>query len=487
MSVTTYAYKPSAWQAEFHAMPVDEGLGGGSVGPGKSMALVNDANDQIVIEAERARAGEIRRSKGWALHLRRELPMLRQTIARSKQLFPVLDPSAKYSENDHTWTFHSSGYQYEFGHLKDPDSYLKYRSNEYTWLGFDELVEIPSKDIYDELVTRVRTSDPVLQKMLKVRAVTNPAPGWVRDYFIEPNPSGREILEDELKLRDGSKRIRSRMFLPAKLWDNPDPGFIANYEATLRHRPKHIQAALLEGNWYVVPGAFFADLWDADRVVIKPFRIPSGWRRFRSGDWGYQQECVILWWAVHPDGALICYREMTFNGTKAKRRHDAQQVAQAIKDVEMANGEWNTLRNHSRLTGPMDNQLWEERGRRGPSMSDDMAAEGVLWSKATKGRQSAAQQLIKRLAQRGYSGRPGIQFFETCQKCITTIPAIGTDEVNLEVPAKGGPDHWYDAVSYACAYNAQPSGKEDRTREDDDDFEDRPRRQSRGEYGYGGW
>jgi hypothetical protein len=490
MSATTYAYKPSRWQAEFHAMPVDEGLGGGSVGPGKSMALLNDANDQVVVEQARAAAKEITRSKGWALHIRKELPMLEQTIWRSKQLFPVLDSSAKYSENDHKWVFYSSGYQYQFGHLKDPDSYLKYRSNEYTWLGFDELVEIQWKDVYDELVTRVRTADPVLQKMLKVRGVTNPAPGWVRDYFIEPNRNGREILEDEVTLRDGTKRIRTRMFLPAKLWDNPDPNFISNYEASLRHRPKHIRAALLEGDWFVVPGAFFSDVWDADRVVIKPFKIPSGWHKFRSGDWGYKEECVILWWAVTPDRELICYRERTYNGTKAKRRMDAGEVARAIKEVEQAHGEWNRLKNCSRLSGPMDNQLWEERGRKGPTMADDMAKEGVYWQRATKGRVSMAQQLITRLGQKGYDGRPGIMFFEDCQKCIQTIPSIGTDELEPEKPKDGGPDHWYAAVGYACAANPVPSGKEDRANDNDDDDEGGNNGApfgGLGEFGYGGW
>jgi hypothetical protein len=489
MSATTYAYKPSRWQAEFHAMPVDEGLGGGSVGPGKSMALLNDANDQIVVEHERWMRREIRQSKGWALHLRKEMPMLNQTIKRSKDLFPLMDPGAKYSENSHTWLF-SSGYQYQFAHLKDPDSHENYRSNEYTWLGFDELTQIPSKDVYDELCLRVRTADPVLQKMLKIRAVTNPGAGWVRELYIDPNPNGREIHERMVTRRDGTKKLRTRMFLPAKLWDNPDPEFVASYEASLLDRPKHIRAALLEGNWYVVAGAFFADLWDTERVVIKKFTIPTGWHRFRSGDWGYKEECVILWWAVTPDRELICYRERTFNGTKAKRRMDAGEVARAIKEVEMANGEWNRLRNCSRLTGPMDNQLWEERGRKGPTMADDMAKEGVYWQRATKGRVSMAQQLITRLGQKGYDGRPGIMFFEDCQKCIQTIPSIGTDELEPEKPKDGGPDHWYAAVGYACAANPVPSGKEDRANDNDDDDEGGNNGApfgGLGEMGYGGW
>ncbi len=335
-------------------------------------------------------------------------------------------------------------------------------------------------------MTRVRTTDPVLRKMLKVRAMSNPFPNWVRDYFVEPNPAGGEILIKRVRLASGKTRDRSRIFLPAKLSDNPDAHFREDYEANLRGQPEHIKRAQLDGDWFVVPGAYFSDLWEPERIVIDPFRLPSGWLRFRSGDWGYKQECVILWWAVNPEGDLICYREKTFNGAKAKKRFDAGEVAREIRDIEQAAGEWNNLRKSSRLTGWMDTQLWEERGRKGPTMADDMAREGVYWQKATKGRRSAAQQLVRRLGQRGYNGRAGIQFFRSCGKCISTIPSLPTDETDPEVPAKGGQDHWYDAVSYACAANPVPSGQEDRN-PIDDVWEDRPPPVSRGSFGYGGF
>lgn len=479
-------YEPSAWGREFHALDTDEALGGGSAGPGKSLALLMDPMEQMVVEHERCKVREIRwgQSAGWALHLRREFPRLEQTIHRSKLIFPKLDPGVKYDQTSHKWTF-SSGFQYQFGHLKDKDSFLNYRSNEYTWLGVDEVGELETKDPWDELVLRVRTTDPVLRRMLKARATSNPCANWVREYFVDPAPHGRVIFSRKVRLDDGSHIERSRLFLPARLSDNPDAEFRRQYEANLRDKPPHIRAALLDGDWYVVAGAFFADLWDPSLVLVKPFKIPSGWRRFRSGDWGYKQNCVILWWAVSPEGELICYRERTFNGPKAKQLFDAIGVAEQIRDVERGSNEWNFIRNCSRLTGPMDTQLWEERGHRGPSMADDMASLGIYWQKATKGRRMAAQQIVKRLRQRGYNGRPGLMFFETASKCISTIPALGTDETDPEVPKKGGPDHWYDAVSYACAANPLPSGQEDSFGDDDDDFAPTASA-NRGRFGYGG-
>jgi hypothetical protein len=466
-------YAPSAWGREFHSLDVNEAMGGGSAGPGKSLVLLHDPLPQAVVEHERCRVGEIKwgESTGWAMHMRRELPRLQQTMDRAFRLFPSIWPDAKWNSQLHMWTL-PSGYKFQFGHLKDNDSFLNYRSSEYTHLGIDEIGELDSKDVYDEMVLRVRSTDPVLSKMLKVRSMTNPCANWVRELFVDPAPEGRAIFRRKIRMEDGTYEERTRLFLPARLSDNPDPMFRRQYEANLRDKPAHIRAALLDGNWYVVAGAFFADDWDPSRVVIKPFKIPADWKRFRSGDWGYKQPTVILWWAMSPEGELICYRERTFNGPKAKTLMYADEVAEAIKEIEQSAGEWNNMRGCSRLTGPMDTQLWEERGRRGPCMADDMARVGVYWTRATKGRRMAAMQVVRRLKRRGYMDRPGIMFFENCQNCIRTIPALNTDnsqEANGEVPLKGGPDHWYDAVSYACSANMVPNNVGEAMADDDDD------------------
>lgn len=476
-------YVPARVQEEFHALSTTEALFGGSAGPGKSMALIADVLPQMVVERARVESREISRSSGMSIHFRREMPRLEETIFRAKELYGTVDPGFKFNDNDHAGIT-SWGYRVKFAHLKDADSFLNYRSNQYTHVAFDELIEF-EQDQYHELVGRVRSTDPVLRSMLKARAASNPAPGWVREYFVDPAPKGRVILRKRFRLHDGTTEERTRLYLPALLYDNPDKEYVRQYEANLMDKPAHIRAALLEGNWYVVAGAFFSDEWDEQRVVIKPFKIPAGWRRFRSGDWGYKEECVILWWAVSPEGDLICYRELTLNGRKAKKRYDAWEVAKRIKEIEMSANEWNYREDRSRLTGWMDTQLWEERGHRGPTMADDMAREGVYWLKASKGRKQAAQQMIVRLNEHGANDQPGIMFFENCTGCITTIPAIGTDKEDPEKPADGGPDHWWAAVSYALSANPLPTGRED----DGFTWDDEPEQPAvlGGQYGYGQW
>lgn len=480
-------YEPSKYGRELHALKVDWALAGGAAGPGKSLILLMDANEQILVEHERCRRGEVRwgNSTGWALHLRREFPMLDQTIARSHRYFKSIDPAAHYDSQTYTWHF-SSGYRYQFGHCKDTADYEKYRSGEYTHIAFDELTQFEEIQFL-EIAARCRSSDPVLSKMLKVRAATNPAPGWVRDMFVDPAPQGRVVLSRWVTHRDGTRSKTTRMFLPATLYDNPNPDFVRQYEARLLTLPTHIKQALLHGDWYVVAGAFFAEDYIPSLHVVRPFLIPQGWTRFRSMDWGYKSHGCVLWWAVTPHGGLVVEREYTF------RRKTAHEVAMRIREIERDAGLWNEIHDRSRITGPADTQLWEKRGESAPSKAEEMEFAGVSWAPANKSSRSAnAQRVITRLKERlGPSEEPGLQFFEGAVMCRRTLPAIQADPDNPEEPLKSDHDHWYDAIAYGVAYRAPKSDArfELKRKHDEDEFEDERqsdrRHAPRGSWGYG--
>src|SRR5882757_11579527 len=86
-----------------------------------------------------------------------------------------------------------------------------------------------------------------------------------------------------------------RVFIPAKLEDNPDmlrndPGYEAKLFAV---GDKATAMALRHGDWSVVSGSMFADSWDKSKHVINPFPIPYSWghptmgRIWRGADDGY--------------------------------------------------------------------------------------------------------------------------------------------------------------------------------------------------------
>ncbi len=491
--MTDDIYRPSPWQQEFHALRVHEALGAGAAGVGKSLCLLMDPMEQVIVEHQRCADSKhpyhIRKwgnSTGWALHLRRELGELEQTIARSQVMFPGMDKQAHYRRDTHTWTF-SSGFKYQFGHCKDADDHIKYLSNQYTHISFDELTTF-SKLQYDGITARIRSSDPVLRRMLKVRSMSNPGvspgaePHWVRRLFVDPALEGRKVLAKRLKRKDGTAFTRTRIYLPGKLSDNPDKQFAQDYEEVLTDKPAHIRKAYLDGDWYFRPGSFFGEDFDRRLHVVRPFAIPSDWPVFRAMDWGFKTKGNIGWYAMDPDGDLFKIEEFTFIGLEDFK------VAKEVEHIEKRLRLWDEKKKRSRITGPADTQLWENRGDSGKSKAQVFLENGVPWEQADKkSRATNSQRLIKRLrSHNGGTTNPGIMFFENCKYTISTLPQIDTDQNDPEQPLKGGDDHAVDETLYAAAKASHGSTRIHVVRESEDFDEDEEEQTSdRGRYGYG--
>lgn len=488
-------YTPSKWGQEYHNLSHDEALGGGSAGPGKTQVLLTEPFAQIFAEHQRIDnrkhphpigRGE---STGYALYIRRTFSMLEKTIDRFSLLIKKVDPGAKYNQVTHTFKC-TSGYQVRFGHCKDPGDWMIYQGDEPTLLLVDELTQMLEEQ-YNQLKARVRSTDPVLRKMLKTRCMSNPVmdrtgmegvsvddPFWVRKRFIDPAPQGRVTLTENIKLSSGKVIKKTRVFLPAKLSDNPDPLFAEQYEAQLRTLKPHIRKALLDGDWYTQVGSFFADVWEKEVHVVKPFSIPKDWLRFRSMDWGFKAPGCVHWWAMDPDGNLYCEYELNFKGMTAT------QVAERIAEREKLYGLFKNKR--SLISGPADTQLWENRGSSAMSMAAEMGRVGIPWTKADKtSRARNAGLLTKRLMDhQGQTKQPGIVFFSNCVKAIQTIPALQAQPGDPEMPQDGGDDHAFDSVAYACAHASKGRAGITMVKREtqDDDIDDTPQR---GRLGYG--
>jgi hypothetical protein len=497
------AYSPSPWGQEFHTLPHEYALGAGSAGPGKSMVLLMEPLSQIICEHERCYRrkdhdfplhwGE---SIGWALHLRRTLPMLKQTLQRAHRIFPAIDPGVRWIGSENTFVF-SSGYRYEFGHCNDADSWQQFYSSEFSIILYDELTQFLEEQ-WDQINSRRRSSDPVLRTMTKTRAMSNPVtrkegnftvtdPNWVRRLFVDPAPEGRKTIVKEMVRGTGEIVRERRIYLPATLYDNPDKEFVKTYEATLLGMKPHQRQALLYGNWYFTTGSFFEE-WDDAVHVRKAFAIPEHWPVFRSMDWGFKKPGCVHWWALDEDDNLYCFHELTFRG------QTDEEVAAEIRKVEINYGLWK--HGKSLITGPADTQLWEKRGESARSKAEVMASKGVYWVTADKkSKKRNCELLTSRLKDRGLNGgHPGICFFESCRDARKTIPSIQTETQGAdadELPKDGGEDHWLDSTLYACAYASRGrDGLQQRTtksdEEDDEEHEQRRiRRGSRGRDGYG--
>lgn len=477
-------------------------IGGAAFG-GKTDCLRWYPFKQIMVETERKRRGEIQSSLGRGIVFRRTMPELREIIDRNHREFRLIDPSVVWKENDKTWTF-GCGYKYMVGHMEDPKDWIKYYGYEFTFLGWDELTTF-TEEQYDQLDTRLRTKDPVLAKMLWNRAGTNPVgPGleWVRRRFVEVARPGKVVIRRyHIAANDNGTKASveetQQIFIPAKVDDNLSVD-VNSYKATLLSKgaTSTIVRQLLHGDWWVIHGAWVGDLWDPSIHVCKPFKIPKAWPRFRSMDYGYANPASVDWWAVDPDGNLICYRNLTV------KKHNAEMLAYRIKEIEMDNDEWDVGRGGSRLSGPLDYESFGQRGHVGPTIAETFLNIGVHWERCDKDRHAGADQIRWRLTRRtghptllGEDKKPaliipGIRWFDTCISPIRTIPALPADENDPDVPDTKADDHNWDSMQYACLSRPMSADRDKPDRDwwdEEDDIEAaRRKRAERPMLGYPG-
>lgn len=465
-------YQPSPWSTRYHDTTADEVLGGGSAGPGKSLTLLWDAIvKQAVIEHarmtgkppedspgwltelcrnNRIRAGE---SEGHALHMRRMMPMLQETIDRSERMFRQFDQGAVYNKELHRWQF-SSGFKYTFGHCREPKDHINYLSKQYTWLGLDEAGQFLEEQ-YEELDGRVRSGDPVLKYLTATRLMSNPTPGWLKERFVVPDRKGNVIFRRKvLDPETGEEYWKTRLFLPAKLDDNPDKDFVRTYKIKLLSKPAHMRARYLYGDWDSVEGGYFEDDYNPGVHLIDPFKIPRDWPKFRSMDWGYKAPGTIGWFAMDPDENLYQFYEFNF------RLMRDREVAKRVVEIEQRFGFWNARERKSRLTGVADTQLWEERGDSGKSKAAEFAAEGIYWQPADKASIARnAERITERLRDYDKTKPPGLMIFRDCRKTAEMLASIGVDDNDSTVPDKKSPlKHWFDQLAYAAARASRGRG-----------------------------
>jgi hypothetical protein len=503
-----YLYKASAWGKVFHGLKTNEALGAGSAGPGKTTVLLNNDWDIVNHEHERCKLprghphrlefGDGRNpgtSVAWILFLRRTSPMLDQTLKRALRIFRRVDPGVRFVQDNTggsgTFMF-SSGLHYQFASCRDIGAYERFMSNEYVAVNFDELVQF-DKEQYDQIKSRIRTSDPLLEKFLRCRAMSNPVmrregeenftvrnKNWVRERFVDPEPMGGVVLKKKvIREKDQSEEWRTRIYLPATLYDNPDAAFVRQYELNLLDAPPHMQRALLFGDWYMTEGSFFGEYWKENVHSCESFPIPKTWIRFRSMDWGFKTYGCIHWWALSPDDTLVCERELTFKGKMAFEV--ARKVIEIEEGMGLARG------GVSEITGPADDQIREERGDASSTKEQEFINNGVSWVMANKtagSRKRASELLVKRLkAHRGRNREPGILLFNCCHRLKRDIADLQSDKDDQNMPNDGPQNHWYASCRYALSYADVLSGGVISESVDDDGFFEG--NDNRGQYGYG--
>lgn len=439
-------------QSAFLAATEREVLYGGAAGGGKSYAMLADPLRYC---------GNCSFN---GLLLRKTTDELRELIWKSQELYPQVYPGAKWHELKKTWTF-PSGAKIWMTYLDRDEDVLRYQGLAFTWIGFDELTQWATPFCWEYLRSRLRTISSDLPTYM--RATTNPGGVghmWVKKMFVDPAPYGDAFAATDVETglpmlfpeghSNAGESLFSRRFIPASLFDNPYLTETGDYEAQLLSLPEAQRKRLLEGDWDVSEGAAFPE-FNRDVHVIEPCEIPNSWVKFRACDYGYSSYSAVLWFAVHPSGQLICYRELYVSGVLAK------DLADLVLEAEQGDGRI--------YYGVLDSSCWHKRGDTGPSLAEEMIARRCSWrpSDRSKGSRIAGKnQIHKRLQVDEYTDESDLVIFNTCTNLIAQLPVIPLDKKNTEDVDTKSEDHLYDALRYglmsrprADLFGYQPDNK----------------------------
>lgn len=165
---------------------------------------------------------------------RYELSSLKKTTLVEVDKF--LDPNLLeiHHKTEHYYKFKNGSYLYYGGLGDDKHGITRITSLNLGWFAIDQAEET-SETHFNWLKTRLRLQIPGYKFPLRGLLTANPAPGWVRDIFIE------QTLEDH-------------RFIPARISDNPY--LPDDYEDQLRKTlPDEMVKMLVEGNWDVDAGS----------------------------------------------------------------------------------------------------------------------------------------------------------------------------------------------------------------------------------------
>jgi hypothetical protein len=334
LSIYLPEYPASEKQEAYDALLCLEAFYGGAAGGGKSDALLRTALKYVGVPGYSA------------LLLRRKYPELSMPgglMHRSKLWWS--NTPAKWSgsggDEPYTWRFPGGG-RIVFGHADTERAILRYYGSEWQMIGWDELTHFP-EDWYRLLFSRLRkpNSGPLSMVPLRMRSASNPGNAghrWVKRRLIlrEPDPDDPE---------DTPERCAARVFIPAKLDDNPGIDKVG-YRASLANLDELSRAQLEDGDWEVrEPGPWVFDhkaieaavelgtIFDGQRAAGKlPPPIDSA---VQAGvDWGDFASAMEPIWELERGGIFVPPGEV------ATSRVDVEDISKMVLESMAALGFW---------------------------------------------------------------------------------------------------------------------------------------------------
>lgn len=404
-----------------------------------------------------ARAG----GKSWAMRVKfvllamrypnLKILLLRRTLTELKgnhldALLDLLSPAInkghiQYSVTNHEFKFWNGSF-IRLGYCEAEKDVYRYQGHEYDIIGLEEATQFTETQMQFLTTCNRSTRADFAPRMYYTCNPGGVGHNWVKRLFIDKEYRQYEKPEDYI-------------FIPANIYDNkilletrPE------YLTALQNLPDDLRRAHLEGDWDALMGQFFRE-FRRGRHVCEPFEIPGYWRRFRAIDWGYNDPCCVLWFAISHDKRIYVYDEIYQNQTLAndmapliKYKTSDDKVSYTVASPDM----W----------AKRGTLLKTEGGQTGESISDVFQKSGVHLRPADNSR-VVGWQRVREYLRDAPDGKPYLQIFSNCENLIREFPLLQFDENNKE-DAMDGNDHALEALRYGLMSRPLPN-KEQEARE----------------------
>ena len=455
-------------QSALFECPVQDILFGGARGGGKSYGVLGH------YDHHQAEFG--RHAKG--ILFRRTYPELEDIMAKAQEIFcQPQDPNrASWNITRKTMSF-PNGASLKFRPLdKDRDA-DHYQGHEYSWICIEEAGHFPSPVPIDKLRACLRSTAGIKLWFLLTANPGGPGHNWLKTQYIDPaQPEQVHTVTRDFSFGGRKKTVSwDRVYIPSTVFDNKillekDPGYIGNLVASAGGQ-EWLLKAWLEGDWDIVAGGMFDDVWDAEKHILPPLKIPSDWRVYRAFDWGSSKPFSVGWWAVttksavdmpgggfrvfHP-GTLIRLGEWYgWNGTPntGLRLLESEFISQLFEREKMIKKKYGVDRV---LDGPADSSIFTVSD--GESIADKHEKRGVSWVMAKKGpgsRVHAWQEMRQMLAnaKKNPMEDRGLFVTEDCLQFRRLVPTMQRDPNNLDDIDTRGEDHICDETGYMARWH----------------------------------
>jgi hypothetical protein len=432
--------------------------------------------------------------KGFGTHwqgivFRRTYPELEDIIDQAKRWFPRVWPNSGYHATKHQWEW-ATGEKLMFRHADRESDYWSYHGRNIGFFLWEELTTWPNLNLYKAMMSICRSPIAAIPK--KYRSTTNPygiGHGAVRNHFklgsLDPATKRAKDEAEKAKTRVDSRKLptvgpiytddngQQRVAIRGHIYENKillhsDPGYIARLTNSAPN-PAALMA-WLEGDWDVVAGGMFDDVWVPSVHVVPDIpgpQIPKGWNVSRAYDHGQSKPFSVGWWACS-DGtpAVVEVPVLTPEGIEMRKRTVGEVRGDVVRLTEWygcREGEHNVGLNMTAVEigagireredrhftrhgikvhqGPADNSVFDANSSGTGTVARDMARPParVTWSRSDKGPGSRIQ---------------GWQQIRKMLKAALSKPAeMGDGVPPILVDVRGNPLASRDPALFICQNN----------------------------------